>query len=84
MFVPTWNLRDDSRLSIRANSIEFSGHAFPPAAASDMEAIGSPTLAHNITYTSAQAVFYLVVGARHVQILNEMEAVHLGLQRLGS
>lgn len=75
-FVPSWNLHNDSRLSVRANAFEFSRHAFPPAVVSDMEAMGNPALAHNMAYAAAQAMFYLVAGSRRVHSLGEMEAAH--------
>ncbi|CAH1421562.1 unnamed protein product [Lactuca virosa] len=43
VFVPSWDLRNNSRLSVRNNALEFSRHAFPSAAVGDMEAMeGTP------------------------------------------
>ncbi|CAI9269058.1 unnamed protein product [Lactuca saligna] len=47
VFVPSWDLHNDSQLSVRANALEFShhcniripSHAFPPATVGDMEAM---------------------------------------------
>lgn len=35
VFVPSWSLRNDSRLSVRTDAIEFSCHAFPPVVVTD-------------------------------------------------
>lgn len=78
IFVPTWNLHNESRLFVRANAVECALHAFPPAAVADMEAMGSPALSHNMSYVAVQEMFYLVAGARHIQSLEEMEVVHAG------
>lgn len=43
-----------------------------------MEAMGSPILSHNMSYVVAQAMFYLVTGARRIQLLNEMVVTHSG------
>lgn len=59
-FNPSCNLHNESRLSACANALEFARHAFPPAAAADMEAMGSPALSHNMTYVAVQSMFYLV------------------------
>lgn len=75
-FVPTWSLHNESCLSVHANAMEFARYAFPPAAVADMEAMVSPSLSHNITYVAAQAMFYLIAGTRHIQLLGEMEATH--------
>lgn len=56
--------------------MEFACHAFLPAAIADMEAMGSHALSHNISYTTAQAMFYLVAGAHRIQPLGEIEVVH--------
>lgn len=40
--------------------------------------MGSPALAHNMSYAAIRAMFYLVIGARRIQILNEMEVAHTG------
>ena len=52
VFVPSWSLQNDSRLYIHNNSIKFSRHAFPPDTITDIEAIASPTLAHNMSYAT--------------------------------
>lgn len=54
------------------------GMLFPPAVVADMEAMDSPALSHNMTYVAAQAMFYLVAGARRIQLLGEMETAHAG------
>ena len=74
--MPSWDLRNDSRLSVRANALEFSRHAFPLAAVGDMDAMGSPALSHNMAYAAAQAMFYLVAGSRCIHSLGEMEGAH--------
>lgn len=38
--------------------------------------MGSPALSHNMSYAAAQAMFYLVAGARRIQSLGEMEVMH--------
>ncbi|KAL7587627.1 hypothetical protein Lser_V15G36969 [Lactuca serriola] len=76
VFVPSWDLRNNSRLSVSANSLEFSRHAFPPAAVEDMEAMGNPALTHNMAYAAAQAMFYLVVGSRRIHTLGKVESTH--------
>lgn len=43
-----------------------------------MEAMGSPALFHNMTYATAQAMFYLVAGAQRIQMFGEVEAAHAG------
>ena len=43
-----------------------------------MEAMGSSALSHNMSYVVVHAVFYLVVGARRIQLLSEMETSHAG------
>ena len=43
-----------------------------------MEAMGSPTMSHNMTCVAAQAMFYIVAGSQRIQTLNEMEIVHAG------
>lgn len=58
--------------------MEFSRHTFLPAAVVDMEAMGSLALSHNMSYTTAQDMFYLVTGAHQIKLLNEMEAAHTG------
>lgn len=40
--------------------------------------MGSPVLSHNMSYDAAQATFYLFVGARHIQLLNEIKVAHSG------
>lgn len=76
IFVPSCSLNNGSHLSVRANTVDFARHAFPPTAVSDMESMGSPTLSHNMYYSAAHAMFYLVAGDRRLQSLNEMEAAH--------
>ena len=66
IFVPAWNLNNDSCLSIRANVVEFSHHALPPTAVADMEAMSSSALSHNMSYAAAQSMFYLVAGAQRI------------------
>lgn len=53
-------------------------HDFPPAAAPDMESMGSHALSHNMTYIAMQAMFYLVARARHIQSFGEVEVAHAG------
>lgn len=77
-FIPSWNLHNESRLSIRANALEFDRHAFPLAAIADTETMGSPTLSHNMTYAAAQSMFYLTAGARRIQLFSEMDTTHAG------
>lgn len=76
MFILTCNLHSESHLSVCANTIEFTRHAFPSTTVMNMDAMGSPALSHNMTYVAAQAMFYLVAGARHIKSLGEMEAMH--------
>ena len=57
VFVPSCDLRNDSRLSVRNNALEFYRHAFPLASVGDMEAMGNPALAHNMAYAAAQPCF---------------------------
>lgn len=52
-FVSKWNLYDDSRLSVRANVVDFSHHAFPLAAVADMDAMTNVALSHNMPYGTA-------------------------------
>lgn len=77
MYVSAWSLHE-SRLSVRTNAVEFARHAFPLAIVVDMEAMGSSALSHNMSYAAAQTMFYLVAGARRIQLPNEMEAAHSG------
>lgn len=58
--------------------MEFACHVFPPADVTEMQAMGSPSLPHNMSYAAAHAMFYLVAGAHRIQLLNEMEATHTG------
>lgn len=58
--------------------MEFSRHAFPTVVVADMEAMGSPSLSHNMSYVVAQAMFYPVAGAHRIQLLSKMEAAYLG------
>ena len=76
VFVPSWDLCNDSRLSVRANALEFSRHALPPAVVGDMDAMSNPALVHNMAYAATQTMFYLVAGSRRVHALGEMEAIH--------
>lgn len=43
-----------------------------------MEAMGSPPLSHNMSYDVVQAMFFLVAGARRIELLGEIEAAHVG------
>lgn len=70
-------MENDSRLFVRTNAIKFARHAFPPTSITDMDAMGSLALVHNMSYAVAQAMFYLVVGSRRVQHLHEMEVIHV-------
>lgn len=65
-------------LFVRTNAVEFARHAFPMAVIVDMEATGSHALSYNMSYAAAQTMFYLVAGARRIQLPNEMEAAHSG------
>lgn len=58
--------------------MEFVHHAFPLIVVSDLDAIGSPALSHNMPYTAAQAMFYLVDDSWHIQLLSEMDKIHPG------
>lgn len=78
IFVPAWNLNNDSRMSVDANAVEFARHAFPFVVVADMEAMGSSSLSHNMSYAAAQPMFYLVAGARRIQLLGDIEAVNAG------
>lgn len=78
VFFPAWNLQNEPHLSICTNDVEVACHAFLLPAVTDMEAMGSPTLSHNMSYVAARAMFYLVAGARQIQLLNEMETAHTG------
>lgn len=51
---------------------------FLPVAVTDMDTMGSPALAHNMLYSAAHAMFYLVTGSHCILLLNEMEAAHTG------
>lgn len=50
-------MENDSRLFVRTNAIEFARHAFPPTSITDMDAMGSLALVHNMSYAVAQAMF---------------------------
>lgn len=50
IFVPTWNMWNDSRLSVCTNSMEFARHSFPPVAITDMDAMGIPVMVHNVGF----------------------------------
>lgn len=52
LFVPTWSLHNESHLSVRANAMEFAQHAFPLVTIADMEAMGSASLSHNMSYAT--------------------------------
>lgn len=78
VFVPTWSLQNESRLSVHTNTVEFANHEFSPIVVANTEAVGSPTLSHNMSYTAAPTMFYLVASARRIQLPNEMEASHSG------
>lgn len=51
-FIPWWNLVNNSRLSIHSNTIDFSQHAFPPVAITDMDTMDSLALSYNMSYAT--------------------------------
>lgn len=56
--------------------MDFACHAFPPAAITDMDAMGNPTLVHNMSYAVVHVMFYLVANSHHVQLLHKIEVIH--------
>lgn len=76
LFVSSWSLQNYSLLFVCTNVVKFARYTFPPTVVTDMEAIGCPVLAHNMSYVAAQVMFYLVFGSRRIQLLNEMEVAH--------
>lgn len=78
VLVPSWSLRNDSRISVHTNTVEFAYHAFPLDVFTDMEAMYSLALAHNMSYVSAQAMLYMVAGSHRIRLLKKMEVAHAG------
>lgn len=73
LFVPKWNLCDDSRLSIRANVIECTGHGFPLVVVADIDSMAKIALSYKMPYGGNQDMFYLANGSRRIQHLDELE-----------
>ncbi|CAH1415462.1 unnamed protein product [Lactuca virosa] len=64
IFVPKWNLTNQSRISSREVAMEFSCHAFPKESIVEMEAFTNDQTIDFMEFPSAQSAFLLAAGAR--------------------
>ncbi|CAH1451275.1 unnamed protein product [Lactuca virosa] len=74
IFIPKWNLTDESLLSQQEVAGEFSRHVFPKRTITEMEAFTEDLRIDFMEFPYAQNDFFLTAGARRIRHLKSVAA----------